>query len=301
MEVSNNAQHPFPRLCAHRGAHKGVAPENSMPAFQKALELGAPEIEIDLWPSKDGELFVFHNATVECITGQKTLISEMTSGEIKALDIGSSFSPAFKGLQIPTFEEVLDLVARRTILNIHIKSLYANAVRTKRIEQRTRDTVHWYHDNVPLLPPLPEGIEDVDMEVENRPIVPYERKDFARICDLLDKYHCRGHAYIAGEREVLMIAQEMAPDIERCCLEAMNFMTVETALRYGCKKVQFNKGLTTQKMLDDAHRYGMKCNMFWSNIGYEACAYLDAGIDCILTDDYEMVSKAVKEHLTDKF
>lgn len=287
-------------LCAHRGAHKGVAPENSIPAFQKALELGAPEIEIDLWPSKDGEMFVFHNSTVECITGQKTLISNMTSKEIKALDIGNRFSPEFRGLQIPTFEEVLDLTANKTILNIHIKSLYANAIKTDRIKKRSRDTHHWYTDNVPLLPPLPDGIEDVDMEVEKRPIVPYARKDFARILDLLDKYHCRKNVYIAGEREVLMIAQEMAPDIERCCLEAMNFMTVDVALRYDCKRVQFNKGMTTKKMLDTAHAHGMKCNMFWSNIGYEACAYLDAGIDCILTDEYETVSEAVKLHLAPK-
>ena len=160
MEILSDALHPYPRLCAHRGAHRGVAPENSMPAFQKALDLGAPEIEIDLWPSRDGELFVFHNATVECITGQKTLISDMSSREIKALDIGSSFSPEFKGLQIPTFEEVLNLVARRTILNIHIKSLYANAVCTPRIEKRTRDTVHWYWDNVPLMPPLPDEVAE---------------------------------------------------------------------------------------------------------------------------------------------
>lgn len=287
-------------LCAHRGAHKGVAPENSIPAFQKALELGAPEIEIDLWPSKDGEMFVFHNSTVECITGQKTLISNMTSKEIKALDIGSRFSTELKGLQIPTFEEVLDLTANKTILNIHIKSLYANAIKTDRIKKRSQDTHHWYTDNVPWLPPLPDGIEDVDMDVENRPIVPYERKDFARILKLLDKYQCRENVYIAGEREVLMIAQEMAPDIERCCLEAMNFMTVEVALRYDCKRVQFNKGMTTKKMLDTAHAHGMKCNMFWSNIGYEACAYLDAGIDCILTDEYEAVSEAVKLHLASK-
>ena len=57
-------------LCAHRGAHKGVAPENSMPAFEKALELGTPEIEIDLWPSKDGEMFVegVKGSTFSCVS-----------------------------------------------------------------------------------------------------------------------------------------------------------------------------------------------------------------------------------------
>lgn len=46
--------------------------------------------------------------------------------------------------------------------------------------------------------------------------------------------------------------------------------------------------------------HGMKCNMFWSNIGYEACDYQDAGIDCILTDEYEVVSEAVKMHFASK-
>lgn len=285
----------YPYLCAHRGAHKGVAPENSMPAFQKAIELGAPEIEIDLWPSKDGELFVFHNATVEHIPGQKTLISNLTSKEIKQVKLVDERYPEYKDLSIPTFEEFLDLVANKTLINIHIKSLTANAIKTERIKKRLSDTGYWYRENVPVLPPFANVVEEVEMAVENRPVIPYDRKDFARIIDLLDKYHCRENVYIAGEREVLMIAQEMAPDIERCCLEALNFMTVEVALRYNCKRVQFNKGLTTKKMVDIAHANGMKCNMFWSNIGYEAFAYMNAGIDCILTDDYQAVSKAVDE------
>lgn len=280
----NDRKQPYPRLCAHRGVHLNYAPENSLPAFEKALELGAPEIEIDLWPSRDGELFVYHNKAVEMPDGELKRIVDLSSEELKALDIGGSSH--MRGIRIPTFEEALNLLAGVTILNIHIKSLYANAIKTPRILKREADTRHWNHDNVPIFPPLPDGIEDVDEEVEHREIIAYNRKDFQHILDALDRHHCRDYVYIAGEREVLGIAREMAPDIARCCLEAMNFMTVETAIRYDCQKVQFNKGLTTQAMMDKAHEHGMRCNMFWSNIPEEAKAYFDAGMDCILTDDY---------------
>ena len=75
---------------------------------------------------------------------------------------------------------------------------------------------------------------------------------------------------------------------------------MEHALRYECKKVQFDKEATTSWMFEQAHANGMTCNLFWSNIGEEACAYIDYGIDCILTDNFQAVSSVVKAHLGQK-
>lgn len=289
----NDKDCPFPRVCAHRGFNM-AAPENTLPAFALAVALGAQEIELDLWPSRDGDLVVCHDPKVDRVSDGAGLITELTTRQIKALDAGSWFSPAFKGTKIPLFEEVLDLVGGRTIINIHIKSPLKNRGKSDIMKERGRLLNERHSTHAVLMPPLPEGVEEVLPEIENRPFTPYDQKDFANILRLLDAYHCRDHAYITGEKDVLITAREMAPDMPRCCLEGhMNFSIVEHALEYGCKKVQFCKGLTTQKMIDKARANGLTCNLFWADTEEEARAYFALGIDCVLTNNFQPVSLAL--------
>ena len=101
---------------------------------------------------------------------------------------------------------------------------------------------------------------------------------------------------MARAKALLHTARAMAPDISLTCLEGhMNFSIVEHALEYGCKKVQFCKGLTTQAMLDKAKANGLICNLFWADDPEEAKQYFDLGIDCILTNNYLPVSEALKK------
>ena len=297
MKYLNHQDRPYPRVCAHRGMHWNTAPENSIPAFAMAAALGADEIELDLWPDKEGRVFVFHDPSIEHITGEKRLISDLTTKEVLALDIGSAYSPAFKGLRIPTFEEVLDLVGKKCILKIHIKSPVENTVRTPTLENRVNRWYRYYYGNEAIMPPFRDLPTEIDKVFENRPFTRYSEKNFGAILDLLDKYDCREYAYIAGERDVLQVAREMAPDMERCCLEAMNFTLVQHALEFGCTKVQFNKEATNPALYKAAKDNGLSCNLFWCNIGEEACAYIDYGIDTILTDNFQVVNNAVQKHL----
>ncbi|NCB35336.1 MAG: hypothetical protein EOM58_04765 [Clostridia bacterium] len=109
---SNNQDCSYPRLCAHRGFNM-VAPEDTLPAFALAVAMGAQEIELDLWVSKDGHLIVCHDPSVDRTSNGTGFIKDLTLKEIKALDAGSWFSPSFKGVTYPLFEEVLDLAADR--------------------------------------------------------------------------------------------------------------------------------------------------------------------------------------------
>lgn len=111
---------PYPRLCAHRGFNT-VAPENTMPAFGAAIAMGAQEIEFDLWQTSDGELVTAHDAKLERVSNGQGRIWEHTLAELKVLDFGSHFSPAYKDLRLPTFEELLQKFAGRVIMNIHVK------------------------------------------------------------------------------------------------------------------------------------------------------------------------------------
>lgn len=115
----------YPRLCAHRGFNT-VAPENSMPAFGAAVALGAEEIEFDIWSTKDGVLVSCHDATLDRVSNGNGKIYEHTYEELLQLDFGAKHGEKFRGLKIPTFEEILQKFAGRVIMNIHVKIWDAN-------------------------------------------------------------------------------------------------------------------------------------------------------------------------------
>lgn len=295
MYHPNDKECPFPRLCAHRGYNK-AAPENTLPAFALAVSMGAQEIELDLWPNKDGDLVVCHDSTLNRTTDGNGLISEMTTKEIKALDAGSWFSPAYKGIKVPLFEEVLDLFGGKVITNIHIKSPYRKTIVSEEMAQRGRELSKNYSNDAVIMPPLPLHNGEVLPENDNTNLVPYSEKDLMNILHLLDSYHCRDYAYICGQADVLYAAQKIAPDIPRCCLEGhMNYTIVDHALRYDCKKLTFTKGFTTKEMIDKAHANNIICNIFWADDMEEAKAYFDTGIDCVLTNNFQPVSLALSK------
>ena len=76
---------------AHRGA-SGNYPENTLLAFQKALEIGVDEIELDLYLTKDDHLIIMHDSTVDRTTDGTGAISDLTLAEVKALDAGIAYS-----------------------------------------------------------------------------------------------------------------------------------------------------------------------------------------------------------------
>ncbi len=109
-----------PLNIAHRGA-SAVAPPNTLVAFERAIELGADAIEFDVRLSADGVPVVIHDATVDATTDGSGRVAEMTVAQLKRLDAGASFAPAFAGERIPTLEEVLGVVGERLLLNIELK------------------------------------------------------------------------------------------------------------------------------------------------------------------------------------
>jgi glycerophosphoryl diester phosphodiesterase len=92
-----------------------------MPAFGAAVALGANEIEFDLWRTKDGTLVSCHDETLERVSDGAGKIKDYTYGELLNFDFGVKFGEKFKGLKIPTFEEILKKFAGRVIMNIHVK------------------------------------------------------------------------------------------------------------------------------------------------------------------------------------
>ncbi len=115
-------------VISHRGANI-YAPQNTLPAFQRSLDIGVDGFETDVHLSQDGTLVLCHNYTIDKTSNGKGSISQMSIGQLKAHDFGSYFSPKFAGTQIPTLREFLDLIKQNggvRVLNIELKSPRAN-------------------------------------------------------------------------------------------------------------------------------------------------------------------------------
>jgi glycerophosphoryl diester phosphodiesterase len=118
---------PRPRLFAHRGA-SGTLPESTLPAFRTALAAGADRLELDVHPSADGEVVVFHDDTVDRTTDGTGPIARLSLAEIRALDAGYRFTAPDgaqpfrgRGHRVPTFAEVLSAFPD-VPLNVEIKA-----------------------------------------------------------------------------------------------------------------------------------------------------------------------------------
>jgi len=123
-------------LCAHRGA-MSTHPENTVPAFEEALRLGAHMVEFDVQMTKDGALVLMHDATVDRTTDGRGKVSEMTLAEVKALDAGVKKGNAFKGLRVPTLEEALAVFPKNIWLNCHLKGGAELGAATARVIENT--------------------------------------------------------------------------------------------------------------------------------------------------------------------
>ena len=110
-----------PLVWAHRGASK-YAPENTRPAFQKAIEMGADGIELDVQMPKDNQCVVIHDEPIKRVSNGNAQVKDSTLEELREFDFGKGFTEYGK-VQIPTLEEVLQLVvpSGRTI-NIELKT-----------------------------------------------------------------------------------------------------------------------------------------------------------------------------------
>ncbi len=110
------------KVISHRGANK-VAPQNTIPAFEKSLEIGCDGFETDIHLTSDGYPVICHNYTIDETSDGKGEVRSKTLEELRTYDFGSYFSKEFEGTKLPTLDEFLDLSAQGDIeiMNIEIK------------------------------------------------------------------------------------------------------------------------------------------------------------------------------------
>jgi len=130
-----------PWIIAHRG-YRARYPENTLVAFQAALDAGVQMIELDVALSRDRKLVVIHDATLERTTNGKGAVRDHTLAQLKRLDAGGWFHPRFAGEHLPELSEVLDLADGEVLINIEIKPhAYEPHHPTDAVERQTLDLV----------------------------------------------------------------------------------------------------------------------------------------------------------------
>ncbi|MDR1805392.1 MAG: glycerophosphodiester phosphodiesterase [Clostridium sp.] len=108
------------KVIAHRGANK-FYPQNTLPAFKKAVELGADGIETDVHLTLDGQVVICHDYTIDGTSNGKGDINQMTLAQLRQYDFGSYRGEEFAGIKIPTLEECLEVVKGMDVINIEVK------------------------------------------------------------------------------------------------------------------------------------------------------------------------------------
>jgi len=110
-----------PLVIAHRGASRR-APENTLPAFRLAADMGADAIELDARLTADGAVVVHHDQTLDRTTTGTGRLARCTRQELQSLDAGVKFGAAFAGERISTLDEVFEAVGSRVLINVELKN-----------------------------------------------------------------------------------------------------------------------------------------------------------------------------------
>ncbi len=158
------------RVSAHRGANR-LAPENTLPAFQAAIDLGADFIEIDVRTTRDARLVLCHNRTVDATSNGRGAVRDLSFDELRQLDFAAKFSPAHPVCRIPTLRETLALARGHIEIYLdHKDAAPAQVVEELRAERMLERVVIYGSEEVlrqyraiepslRLMPPLGEAAD----------------------------------------------------------------------------------------------------------------------------------------------
>lgn len=125
----------LPLIIGHRGA-KGIAPENSLYGFKKAIELGIDGIELDVHLTKDGKLIVIHDMDLQRLVGLRISIKQLTFKELKEYDISKFFTK--------NQEKIMEKLPEEKKYFLELRTIQANSFYLNIYEQLTKKKISFY-------------------------------------------------------------------------------------------------------------------------------------------------------------
>ena len=244
-----------PYVLAHRGI-SGKAPENTLASFALACETpGIDMIELDVRLSKENEVVVLHDRTLQRTSTGNGVARSYTVAEMKEFDAGSWFNPAFSRERIPTLREVLTLVNRRRWVNIELKSDFFFPEKPELLERRVLETV-------------------ADLGYEE--CVMYSSFNHRMVANIkrFNPWAVTGVLYSVGR------------DFGR--------MPSKLAGRVGGSVFVCAKREVTKRMLDDARANGIAFYVYTLNSISSVSRMIELGVDGILSDIADNIVQFVK-------
>jgi len=240
-----------PRLYAHRGAAAEL-PENTLPAFRRALELGVDALEMDVHMTSDGHLVVSHDPTGARMAGVAAAIRDTTLARVREWDAGARFvgpggeSFAGRGFRMPTFEEVL----------VELPGVPINV-----------DLKQW---KPPIVDPVLRLLHRLH-GAERTTLASFRLRTLLAV-------RARGYPGVTALAQPEVAALVFAPRRLFGALP-MTGAAAQLPLRVGPLR------LDTRRMIDRCHRLGLRVDYWTVNDPGEAERLLDLGADGIMTDD----------------
>ena len=256
----------WPLNFAHRGA-SARAPENTLEAFRLAMEAGAGGLELDVHLTRDGEVVVIHDATVDRTTDGSGAVAGMSLDELRGLDAGYRFSPdggithpyRGRGLRVPTLAEVYEEFPAASV-NIYIKEPQQGA--EEAVLQITRNG----------------GVEERSLVVSDDHAVVRRFRGVSR-----------GHISTGASR----------PEIAAFFI--LSRLRLERLVHpaYDALQVPVEHGgitLVTPRFVEAAHSRGARVDVWTINDPGEMRRLLDLGVDVIMTDRPETLASILEGH-----
>ncbi len=247
------------KVISHRGANLD-APQNTIPAFERSIEIGVDGFETDIHLSSDGVPVICHNYTIDETSNGKGEVKSMTYDELRSYDFGSWFNEKFKGTKLPSVEEFLTLCenADIEIMNIEIK------------------------------PPLDGDMTIVAKTIEavkahglfDKLLISSFSADVLVECKRVDPECKTGYLY--------------APDRKHCYTQ-MLFGYVEFAKKIKADYLHPHFLSVNRRYVRRLHENGIGINVWTVDKEKTARKLLKLGVDGIITNDPIMVNGLIKE------
>lgn len=253
-----------PRVLAHRGASSS-APENTLAAYSLAIEMGADTIELDIHMTRDHELVAIHDSTVDRTTDGTGPVGDMTLAEIKRLHAGSWFCSSRMHrmwgrheLSVPTLREVIELTRGKAVLRLEVKQPHLYPL----IEERLVEIL----DEAGLL-----CTDDASTSVT---IQSFSFESLRKLASL------------APQLTLYQLTRPGA-DIPPSLLDE-----IQTYAAGICP----HRRSTTRELIESAHDRGLFLHTYTVNSPEEMWAFMEFGVDGIITDNVIELKTVVREY-----
>lgn len=247
-------------IISHRGAN-GYAPQNTLPAFEKSVELNADGTETDVHLTKDGYVVICHNPTVDEMSNGTGKIVDYTFEDIRKLDFGKKFGDEFEGTPLPTLDEYLECMKNADCIKIINVEIKPNKNERQELVSKTIEAAKRHGVFDKLL------ISSFDYKM---------LKEVKRV----DSSCKTAYLYPTYKSTILL----------------WGFFSFTLAKIIKCDAIHPHKSFISKRTTTRAHKKGMTVNVWTVNEEKDIIELVEKGVDGLITDCPDYVREVIEKH-----